>query len=242
VKRRGQSVLTERLKYSNRANRKSNPIEPVQTWLNLPRGNKVVLPQRFRHENVRAADSLVEYCINEYSEKGQVVFDPFAGYGTILLIAEELGRYGYGVEFSKEKANYVQRLLEHPEHLIHGDSLKLMEYKLPLVDLCLTSPPYTNQSDTENPFVDYRQKGFDYQSYLQGMGQVFSQVSQKMNPTGRLVIEASNLKKDGEVTTLAWDIAREVSRLFHFEGETIFCWDEYGYGYNHSYGLVFSKV
>ena len=92
-----------------------------------------------------------------------------------------MGRHGYGVEFSKEKANYVKGLLEHPEHLIHGDSLKLMEYELPFIDLCLTSPPYTNQSDTENPFVDYRQKGFDYQSYLQGMGHIFSQVSQKMN-------------------------------------------------------------
>jgi DNA modification methylase len=230
------------LKYLNRINRKSNPDEKVQTWLNLPRGNKIVLPSRFRHENVRCADSLVEYCVNEFTEKGQVVFDPFAGYGTTLLIAEEMGRLGYGVEFSKEKANYVQGLLEHPERLVHGDSLRLMEYDLPLIDLCLTSPPYTNQSDTENPFVDYRQKGFDYPSYLQGMGNIFSQVSQKMNPSGRLVIEASNLKKNGEVTTLAWDIAREVSRLFHFEGETIICWDEYGYGYNHSYCLAFSKI
>ena len=242
MKRRGQNALTEQLKYSNRANRKSNPDEKVQTWLNLPRGNKIILPPRFRHENVRCADSLVEYCINEFSEKGQVIFDPFAGYGTTLLIAEEMGRHGYGVEFSKEKANYVQGLLEHPERLIRGDSLKLMEYELPLIDLCLTSPPYTNESDIENPFVDYRQKGFDYSSYLQGMGNIFSQVSQKMKPAGRLVIEASNLKKNGDVTTLAWDIARVVSKIFNFEGETIICWDEYGYGYNHSYCLVFSKA
>ena len=125
--------------------------------------------------------------------------------------------------------------------MIHGDSRKLDEYELPEIDLCLTSPPYTNQSDTENPFVDYRQKGFNYPSYLQEMNNIFSKVAHKMNPSGQLVIEASNLKKAGEVTTLAWDIAREVSRLFHFEGETIICWDEYGYGYNHSYCLVFSK-
>ena len=241
MKRRGQSALTERLKYSNRANRKTKPVEPAQTWLNLPRGNKIDLPTRFRHENVRAADSLVEYCINEFTKKGQVVFDPFAGYGTALVIAEEMGRLGYGIEYSKSKADYAQGLLEHPERLIHGDSRKLIEYELPLIDLCLTSPPYTNESDTENPFVDYRQKGFDYPSYLQEMGTIFSQIAQKMNPSGRVVIEASNLKKNGKVTTLAWDIAREVSKIFHFEGETIIGWDEYGYGYNHSYCLVFSK-
>jgi len=242
VKRRGQSALSERLKFANRSNRE-RPIERVQTWLQLPRGNKVILPSRFnRDQHVRAADGLVEYCIKEYSQEGQVVFDPFAGYGTMLFIAEEMGRLGYGIEYSKEKANYVQGLLKHPGRMLHGDSRKLAEYDLPPIDLCLTSPPYTNASDTENPFVDYRQKGFDYPSYLQEMGSIFSQVAQKMKPSGRLVIEASNLKKNGQVTTLAWDIAREVSKTFHFEGETVICWEEYGYGYNHSYCLVFSKA
>ena len=243
MKRRGQSTLSQQLKFANRANRENKPVEQVQTWIQLPQGNKLVLPSRFnKDQHVRAADSLVEYCVKEYSQDGQVVFDPFAGYGTMLFIAEELGRAGYGVEFSKEKANYVQGLLEHPERMLHGDSRKLSEYDLPMIDLCLTSPPYTNASDTENPFVDYRQKGFDYPSYLQEMGNIFAQVAQKMNPSGRLVIEVSNLKKNGQVTTLAWDIAREVSKTFHFDGETVIGWDEYGYGYNHSYCLVFSKT
>jgi hypothetical protein len=230
------------MRYLNKANRKTTSDKPVQTWLHLPRGNKIILPSRFRREDLRCADSLVEFCLNQFTETGQVVFDPFAGYGTTLLIAEQIGRLGYGIEFSKAKANYVRGLLEHPERLIHGDSRRLMDYDLPLLDLCLTSPPYTNQSDTENPFVDYRQRGYDYPSYLQEMGNIFSQVAQKMKPSGHLVIEASNLKKMGQVTTLAWDITREVSRILHFEGETVIGWDEYGYGYNHSYCLVFSKT
>jgi hypothetical protein len=136
----------------------------------------------------------------------------------------------------------VRGLLAHPEHLIHGDSRELLEYDLPTFDLCLTSPPYTNEMDKENPFVDYRQKGFDYPSYLRGINHIFSQVAQKLNPLGHVVIEAANLKKQGHVTTLAWDIAREVSKILHFEGETVIGWDKYGYGYNHSYGLVFSKA
>ena len=242
MKRRGQSALTERWKLANQAKRKIKPMEPAQTWLSLPRGNKLVLPQRFQGGDIRCADSLVEYCIKEFSEAGQVVFDPFAGFGTTLLIAEQMGRVGYGIEYSKSKADYVHKVLQHPQHLIHGDSRKLMGYNLPPVDLCFTSPPYTNVMDTENPFVDYRQRGFNYPSYLEEMGNIFAQVAQKMLPNGRLVIEAANLKKLGQVTTLAWDIAREVSRIFHFEGETIICWDEYGYGYNHSYCLVFSKI
>jgi DNA modification methylase len=242
VKKRGQGPLTEQLRYSNRANRKTTVDEPVQTWLNLPRGNKTELPSRFRHEDVRASENMLEFFINKFTEPGQVVFDPFAGFGTTLIVAEELSRIGYGIEYSQPKADYIHGLLAHPERLIHGDSRNLREYEIPPIDLCLTSPPYTNESDTEDPFVDYRQKGFDYPSYLQEMGRIFSQVTQRMKPSGHLVIEASNLKKNGQVTTLAWDIAREVSRIFHFEGETVICWDKYGYGYNHSYCLVFSKV
>jgi hypothetical protein len=243
VKRSNSRRLASQLKFANQVRQPKQPTEKVQTWLALPRGNKQVLPFRFsRDEHVRAADSLVEYSLDRFTTPGQVVFDPFAGYGTMLLIAEEMGRMGYGIEYSSSKASYVQGVIEHPERLIHGDSRRLSEYDLPPIDLCLTSPPYTNRLDAENPFVDYRQKGFDYPSYLKELGNIFSQVAQKLTPAGYIVIEASNLKKAGEVTTLAWDIARELSGFLHFEGETIFCWDEYGYGYNHSYCLVFTRV
>jgi SAM-dependent methyltransferase len=242
MKRRDGKTLRTQLRHHHAASRKSTPLVSAPTWLHLPRGNKQELPARFRHDaHVRAADSLVEWCIEQFTRPGQVVFDPFAGYGTTLLTAEGMGRSGYGIEFSRAKAVYVQALLQEPAHLVHGDARRLRDYDLPPIDLCLTSPPYTNRGDTEDPFVDYRQKGSDYAAYLQETGGIFSQVAEKLRPGGRLVIEASNLKKDGEVTTLAWDIAREVSRFLHFEGETVFCWDEYGYGYSHSYGLVFSK-
>jgi len=241
VKRRGQSALLQQLKHANKANREIRSDEIVQTWLQFMRGNKTVLPSRFQHEDVRASENMLEHFINKFTEQGQIVFDPFAGFGTTLLVAEELGRVGYGIEYSKPKADYVHGFLAHPERLIEGDSRTLLEYDLPYFDLCLPSPPYTNEKDSENPFVDYRQKGFDYPSYLQEMGNIFSQVAQKLNPAGHVVIEAANLKKQGHVTTLAWDIAREVSQVLRFEGETIIGWDKYGYGYNHSYCLVFSK-
>ena len=242
MKRRGQSTLTERLRNANKANRKVHADEAPQTWLHLTRGNKTVLPSRFRHEDVRASENMLEFFINKFTEKGQIVFDPFAGFGTTLLVAEEMDRVAYGIEYSTPKTNYVHGLLARPEHLIPGDSRKLLEYDLPGFDLCLTSPPYTHEHNDENPFVDYRQKGFDYPSYLQELGNIFSQVAQKMNPSGHVVIEAANLKKQGHVTTLAWDIAREVSKVLHFEGETMIGWDKYGYGYNHSYGLVYSAA
>ncbi len=42
------------------------------------------------------------------------------------------------------------------------------------------------------------------------------------------------------VTTLAWDVARELAAVLRFEGEVVIGWDKYGYGYDHSYCLVFA--
>jgi hypothetical protein len=77
-------------------------------------------------------------------------------------------------------------------------------------------------------------------SYLREVGHIFSGAARRMNPSGHVVIEISNFKKNGAVTTLAWDVARQVSQVLHFDGELVVCWDRYGYGYNHSYCLVFS--
>src|SRR5215216_4753295 len=196
MKRRGQSALTEQLRYSNKAYRGVGSEEVVQTWTQFTKGNKTVLPSRFRHEDVRVSENLLEFFIETFTEKGQVVFDPFAGFGTTLLVAEELDRVGYGIEYSKPKAEYVRGLLAHPERLIEGDSRILLEYDLPTFDLCLTSPPYTNENDSENPYVDYRKKGFDYPSYLKETGNIFSQVARKLTTTSHVVIEAANLKKN----------------------------------------------
>ena len=65
----------------------------------------------------------------------------------------------------------------------------------------------------------------------------------------------SNLKNNDHVTTLAWDIGKEISQILKFEGEIIICWDHqesgeslyngagsYGYGYDHSYCLVYRNT
>jgi hypothetical protein len=57
-----------------------------------------------------------------------------------------------------------------------------------------------------------------------------------------VVLEVANLKIEGELTTLAWDIAEEVSKVLRFEGEAVACWDRYDYGYDHSYCLIFSAL
>jgi DNA modification methylase len=47
------------------------------------------------------------------SRAGEIIFDPFAGSGSTLVSAHQLGRIGYGVEISPEYAAVtIQRLAD----------------------------------------------------------------------------------------------------------------------------------
>lgn len=45
---------------------------------------------------------IVERIINRYSNKGDVVLDPFSGIGTVPMTAIKMGRYGYGIELNSD--------------------------------------------------------------------------------------------------------------------------------------------
>ena len=191
---------------------------------------------------MRFSEDFARYFIQEYSLTGQVVFDPFAGFGTTLLTAESMGRIPSGIEFDPRRAAYIQARLQRPESLIHGDSRQMSEYDLPYFDFSLTSPPYMSKNDREDPFSAYTLLGRGYAAYLQDLQQIYAQVRLKMNPDAHVVVEVSNLKDLVDVTPLAWDVAAALSQVLTFEGEIILAWDHYyGYGYDHSYALVFSR-
>jgi DNA modification methylase len=213
----------------------------MKTYMLLKKAHRFALPPEFQHYDVRYPESLVERFLREFTQAGDVVFDPFAGYGTTLLVAEEMGRVPLGIESDERRARYVRSRLRHPESLIHGDSRQLASYNLAAFDFSITSPPYMSQHDPENPLTACTAGGSGYAAYLQDLRNIYEQMGQIMKPGARAVIEVSNLKLWDGLTTLAWDVARAVSQVLHFEGEVIVGWDSYGYGYDHSYCLVFAR-
>lgn len=216
----------------------------MRTYLSLKNEHQRALPDEFQHDDVRYAEELVEHFLRQFTHESDVIFDPFMGYGTTLLVSEKLNRIAFGVEFDEKRWRYVQTLLQHPERALHGDSTKLDSLKLPEFDFSITSPPYMGKHHKENPFTAYSTIGEGYGQYLETIKQIYHQLSKKLKPSGRAVIEVSNLKhEDGSLTTLAWDIAGKVSEVLRFEGEIVVNWDNgYAYGYDHSYCLVFTKT
>jgi DNA modification methylase len=216
----------------------------LKTFLNLKNEQISKLPEEFRDDDVRYTEALVEHFLHEFTKEGDVVFDPFMGFATTLLVAEKLNRCAYGVEFDERRWRYVQSILKYPHRALHGDSTKLAHLEIPDVDFSVTSPPYMGKNHVENPFTAYSTIGKGYREYLQTMQLIYKQLNDKLKPSATAIIEVSNLKhEDGSITTLAWDIAAEVSKVLRFRGEVIVTWEEtYGFGYDHSYCLVFEKL
>jgi DNA modification methylase len=214
----------------------------VKTILHLKNTHAQALPDAFQEDDVRYPESLVEHFLREYTQIGDNILDPFAGFGTTLVVAERLGRIPFGIEINPEKVSYVRSKLSLPENLIQGDARSLAGIDLPVIDFSMTSPPYTSPDDQEDPLSDYRSKSRGYMAYLRDMHNVCAQLRSKMKPEGIVVVEIANIKRNGRVTTLAWDVAQEISQVLRFEGEVVVCWDQYGYGYDHSYCLVYSAL
>ena len=213
----------------------------MKTWIQLKNTNKHELPEGFQDDDVRFSESLVEYFLNKFSQENDIVFDPFAGFGTTLMVAERMGRVPLGIEYDEKRVEYIRSKLDQSEKIIHGDSRKLLSYALPTFNFSITSPPYMGKHSVEDPFTAYTTKGEGYAGYLKDIQNIYTQMAQIMAPDARVVIEVANLKHRDIVTTLAWDIAKAVSQVLHFEGEVVVNWDEYAYGYDHSYCLVFTK-
>ena len=214
----------------------------MKTYLLLDHTHAEPLPPEFQDDDVRYPDSLVRHFLQEYTRPGDRVFDPFAGFGTTLVAAQALGRAGYGLELDPAKLRYARSRLHQPEHLLHGDARRLLNYDLPTFAFSMTSPPFMTRDEIDDPLTDYRASGRGYRAYLDDLRGVYAALRQRMQPAGVVVLEVANLKIGGLLTTLAWDVAEQIGRVLHFDGEVVVCWDGYGYGYDHSYCLVFSVI
>ncbi len=213
---------------------------PMRTFLRLKHRSATRLPTEFRDQDLRYPPELVALFVQRYSHTGDLVFDPFAGYGTSLIVAEQLGRRAVGIELDERRVAYIRSQLRDPAAIIHGDTRHLGNYPTPLFDLSITSPPFTERGDTDDALANYTVPSHGYRAYLNDLRAIYAIIRSRMKPGAHAILEVANLKGPRGVTTLAWDIARTIGEVLHFEGEVVIGWDTYAYGYDHSYCLVFS--
>ncbi|TFH26078.1 MAG: DNA methylase [Promethearchaeota archaeon] len=235
--------------------------DSVKTFIILENTHRRPLPEQFHGADDRYPETVAEYFINQYTHKGDKVLDVFAGLGTTIFVAEEMGRIPYGVELKRDRYEYIKSEVYHKENIVHGDARQLERFDFPLMDFAISSPPYMHALDIDDYALTAYTTSGTYAQYLREMQEIFTKVKNILKPNAYVVLEVANIKRKGEeITTLAWDVAQSLKKIFHFEGEVILGWTventdvketgekgekgengTYGYGYDHSYGLVFRK-
>ena len=194
-------------------------------------------------DDIHFTEALAESVIGYASEPGDLILDPFAGYGTTVVVAERMGRRGIGIELISEHLEIARQRLGGRGRLILGDARELARLVDEPVDLVLTSPPYMPAvNHPQNPLTGYVSDDGDYAVYLQELGAVFSQVGALLRPGGQLVVNVANvIATDGSVTPLASDLATVIDEQVPLMGVTTLEWDEPPAGLDSDYLLWFAR-
>lgn len=221
----------------------------MKSYIILPFMKRRLIPEQFHDDDNRSIEALVEYFIHHFTKPGETVFDPFAGFGTTLLAAEDMGRIPFGIEADEERFEYVRSQIGNKDNIILGDSRRLDEFQIPEVDFVFTSPIFMRSDETKNPLSGFKEPG-TYLTYLDELQSIFKKVRRFLKPNAKVVVDVYNLEatETRPMTLLAWDMARALSRVLNFEREIVICWqgEDRGdspqkCGYNHSYCLVFNS-
>ena len=224
----------------------------MKTYILLPKIERGLLPEEFRDDDVRSVEFLVEYFTEYFTQPGDTVFDPFAGFGTTLIVAERMKRIPFGIEADERRYEYTRSKLVKKDNIILGDSRKLDKFPLPAIDFVYTSPIFMGCDETKNPLSGFKEDG-NYQIYLDQLQDIFRKLSEFLNPGARVIVEVYNLapRRGRPMTLLAWDIGYAISKVLKFEREIIACWQDVneedtgetpmGVQYDHHYCHVFVK-
>jgi DNA methylase len=113
-------------------------VKALRTYIELANEQDEALPEQFASDDVRYPSSLVRFLFTEFTQPGDIVFDPFAGWGTTLCTAEAMGRHGIGLEYDKERCAYARTRLREPDSLLCGDARQLATYNFPSINCSIT--------------------------------------------------------------------------------------------------------
>ncbi len=194
-------------------------------------------------DDIHFTEALAASVVGHASQPGELVLDPFAGYGTTVTVAERMGRRAIGIELVPEHLEIARRRAAGSARLILGDARELSRLVDEPVDLVLTSPPYMSDADhPENPLAGYATDDGDYAFYLAELSSIFDQVAKMLRPGGRLVVNVANVvSADGNMTPLASDIAGVIEEHVPLLGVTTLRWDEPPAGLDGDYLLWFAR-
>jgi DNA modification methylase len=200
-------------------------------------------------------ETLIQEFIEFFTKSGMNVLDPMVGTGSTMIACLRSNRNGYGVELNPKYAAVAQSEINnalaqlnmfqtHPEiKIITGDANGIGDFELPVIDYCITSPPYWDMlrmkgADTQKERREREELDLyysddpkdlgniqDYEQFLESLVNIYKKVYSVLRNRAYITIIVKNVKKKGKMYPLAWDLGKEVGRFFVLKDEKIWCQD-----------------
>ncbi len=183
--------------------------------------------------------------IKLFTKKGDLILDPFCGYGNILLNARRLGRKAFGVDINKKTVDYCN---ERNISVINENALNIKKISLPEADACITSPPFFHLSTNDLHLKENLSEIKNYSSYLDKLSNIFVDLKKHLKKDKYLVIIIKNLYINEKFIPLAWDLVSNLKKEYTLCKEIIWVKSKkyyqkvtYRSSMNHTYILIFKN-
>lgn len=211
-------------------------------YMELPYKHERAAPS-FDSAEDKFPDTLVRTFLERYTKQGDKVFDPFAGLGTTLFTAEDMGRIPYGIEHDERRYEWVAGQLEHWTNMACADAGDMNECGLPKMNFCITSPPFMAKNHQWNPLYGGDPAYAGYDNYLKRMGDIFATLSDRMKRGAYIAVHLDNLKRGNIYTPLVRDVSLQIERSMRLDAEIMIRWTSgTPPAYPHTHCLLFKNI
>ncbi len=200
-------------------------------------------------------ETMAQEFIEFFTKRGQTVLDPMAGTGSTLIAALRAGRNSYGIELNPKYAEIAKQIIADERaslgsqveglksEIINGDAFQITNYQLPIIDYVLTSPPYWDMLRARGAETQKKRRSSadldvfysddpndlgnvdDYDAFLAKLVEIYARLKPLLHSKAYLTIIVKNVKKEGKMYPLAWDIGRELGKVYMLKDERLWLQD-----------------
>jgi DNA modification methylase len=200
-------------------------------------------------------ETMAREFIEFFTKRSGIVLDPMAGTGSTLVAALRAGRNSCGIELNPRYAEIACQIVAEERvslgasaenlmsKVITGDASNVHDFGLSTFDYVLTSPPYWDmlhargaatqkqrRSSAELDVLysdDPRDLGnlHDYEQFLGKLVTIYAGLKPFLRARSYLTIIVKNIKKGGKIYPLAWDLGRELGKVYTLKDEKLWLQD-----------------
>jgi DNA modification methylase len=201
-------------------------------------------------------ETMAQEFIEFFTKRGDTVLDPMAGTGSTLVAALRAGRNSYGIELNPKYARIAgEAVAEERQSLgkpakktdceiIVGDAARAAHLGVPMCNYVLTSPPYWDMLRAAGAETQKKRRRSsdldvyysddpldvgnisDYDRFLGRLVAIYAGLKPLLFEKAYLTIIVKNVKKGGKIYPLAWDLGRELGKVYTLKDEKIWCQDD----------------